>query len=143
MKFKLNEAQTPQVDDQTMKNIEQDYKNCFSSLNQLKNQIVEFISLLEIDNSNFNSNYHDVSKQISAAHELLYKFQAAYSALHNLYLEYANLQEFKDPGDLKSFQRSLHSFEIRLDNVNKDLAPFIKTTDLDIQYSDDDWSEFQ
>lgn len=142
MKFKLNENQIPQVDDQTMRIAEQSYKNCLGSINQLKNYIVEFVSSLDVSDSNFNI-YHEVSRQISTAHELLYKFQAAYSALHNLYLEYANLQEFKDPGDLKSFQRSLNSFEIRLDNVNKDLAPFIKTTDLDIQYSDDDWSEFQ
>ena len=144
MKFKLNEDQIPQIDTQTMRNAEQNFKNCFDSINQLKNQIVEFISSLEVDNSDFNDDiYHDMSRQISTAYDLLYKFQAAYAALYNLYLEYANLQEFKDPGDLNSFQRSLNSFDIRLHNVNKDLSPFIKTTDLDIQYSDDDWSEFQ
>ena len=142
MKFKLNENQIPQVNDQEMKIAEQNFKNCFGSINQLKSQIVEFVSSLDVSDSNFNI-YHDVSRQISIAHELLYKFQAAYSALHDLYLEYEYLQESRDPGELKSFQRSLNSFEIRLDNVNKDLAPFIKTSDLDVQYSDDDWSEFQ
>ena len=119
MKFKLNEDQIPQIDTQTMRNAEQNFKNCFDSINQLKNQIVEFISTVEVDNSDFNDDiYHDMSRQISTAYDLLYKFQAAYAALYNLYLEYANLQEFKDPGDLNSFQRSLNSFDIRLHNVN-------------------------